>query len=190
MGNWLFLSICSQDTHMQNYVYFIIINNMFVKPTGLTKEQAAYTSACLAIAGGGGGGGNSVTTDTWSQSRPWASSNCSCKNTRSILHHSWHLPNVYKSHSSWVWHGKCGSSRSLLLQWWLLSQLRHRYIFLPSCTKCSSRKLLFSQTRRKSCNLKFRVNWRCHILQQVASVITGRRVYNLEFNNYSAKSVS
>ena len=42
---------------MQNYIYFIIINNMFVKPTGLTKEQAAYISACLAIGGGGGGGG-------------------------------------------------------------------------------------------------------------------------------------
>ena len=159
MGNWLFLSICSQDTHMQNYVYFIIINNMFVKPTGLTKEQAAYTSACLAIAGWGGGRRGEFSHYWYMKptvalgQQHWA---VLAKNARrqSILHHSWHLPNVYKSHSSWVWRGKCGSSRSLLLQWWLLSQLRHRYIFLPSCTKCSSRKLLFSQTRRKSCNLK------------------------------------
>ena len=131
MGNWLFLSICSQDTHMQNYIYFIIINNMFVKPTGLSKEQAAYISACLPIGGGEEGRIQSLLIHE-ANGGPWpAALSCSCKNarTQSILHHSWHLPNVYKSHSSWVWRGKCGSSRFLLPQWWLLSQLRHRYIF-------------------------------------------------------------
>ena len=109
-----------------------------------------------------GGRGNSVTTDTWSQPRPWASSSCSCKTTRtqSILHHSWHLPNVYKSHSSWV---GGGTSVVPFASMMIVVTASTRLYFLPSCSKCSSRKFSFSQTRRKSCNLEFRVNWRCRI---------------------------
>ena len=67
---------------MQNYVYFIIINNMFVKPTGLTKEQAAYTSACLAIGGGGEEGGIQSLLIHEANGGPGpAALSCSCKKT-------------------------------------------------------------------------------------------------------------
>ena len=51
-----------------------------------------------------------------------------------------------------------------------------RLYFLPSCSKCSSRKFSFSQTRRKSCNLEFRVNWRCRIYRDMADILRSPQV--------------
>ena len=51
-----------------------------------------------------------------------------------------------------------------------------RLYFLPSCSKCSSRKFSCSQTRRKSCNLEFRVNWRCRIYRDMADILRSPQV--------------